>query len=182
MQAASYTNTPGMTSASRKPEPNAALDNQPAATDGSHHANLIRARMPARRYAADVAAQALAHIFLGLMKADGVITPAEEAQMLAIQQDYKDELPCNFTAILANIDLLRADPAIQAWVPDQHLHRGLQRLDAFIEHSSLSRSYVTSLMEMLDSVMEQDGIDAKEAAYLREVERELTTRFLRLID
>lgn len=172
MTRASYGSEPGYTS--QNPQPPAGAE--------SHHANLIRSRMPARRYAADIAAQALAHLFLGLMKADGMITPAEEAQMLAIQQNYKDELPCSFTAILENIDRLRADAAIHEWLPNQHLERGMQRLDAFIEHSSLSRSYVTSLMEMLDSVMEQDGIDANEAEYLRQVERELTRRFLRLID
>ena len=146
------------------------------------HIKPLRSRMPANRYAAEVAAQALAHLFIGLMKADGIITPAEEAQMLWIQQNYKDDLPCSFTAILANIDEFRNDPATASWTPAQHLERGLQRLDAFIEHTSLSRSYVTSLMEMLEGVMEQDGIDHNEAEYLRTVERELTRRFLSLID
>ncbi len=127
-----------------------------------------------------IAAEAMAHFFLGLMKADGMITKAEEARMLHFSTTYKEELPCALPPVLDHINYLRKDPTYEKWPPTEHMSEGLILLDRFISMKGFLRSYLTNLMDMLEMLMEEDGVDDNETHYIKKMEDELTRRFLDL--
>lgn len=132
--------------------------------------------------AENIAAEAMAHLFLGLMKADGVITPAEEAKMQHLSRTYQEDLPCDLPRVLSHIDNLRADHTLERWHPNDHLVAGFELLDKFIAMKRFLKVYVTNLMEMMEDVMGEDGIDDNEAVYIKKMDQELTKRFLSLIN
>lgn len=128
-----------------------------------------------------LAAEAMAHFFLGMMKADGVITEQEEQKMKSLSQRYEDDLPCSFKSVLEHLDFLRTDLSYDRWNPTEHLVSGLDLLDRFIAMSGFSRRHLTNLMEMLEEVMHEDGIDESERSYFGSMEKELTKRFLKMV-
>lgn len=128
-----------------------------------------------------IAAEAMAHFFLGLMKADGVITHAEEQRMLHFSHTYKEELPCKLGPVLAHINYLRKDPTYEQWQPSYHIDTGMVLLDKFIAMRGFMRSYITNLMDMLEQLMEEDGVDENETDYLKRMESGLMQRFISLV-
>lgn len=128
-----------------------------------------------------IAAEAMAHFFLGLMKADGQITPAEEQRMRHFSLTYKEELPCELGPVLAHINFLRKDPTYDKWHPNEHIDTGMVLLDKFIAMRGFMRSYITNLMDMLEELMQEDGVDENESQYLKRMESGLTQRFIRLV-
>ena len=127
------------------------------------------------------AAEAMAHFFLGMMKADGVITTAEELKMMQLSHLHEDELPCSFRKVMEQIEFLRSDLSYDRWKSEEHLQSGLDLLDKFIALSGFTRSHVTNLMELLEEVMTEDGIDESERKYFSAMEKELTVRFMKMV-
>jgi hypothetical protein len=136
---------------------------------------------PKDAVAEGIAAEAMAHFFLGLMKADGQITPAEEQRMRHFSISYKEELPCELGPVLAHINYLRKDPTYDKWLPAEHIDTGMVLLDKFIAMRGFMRSYITNLMDMLEELMQEDGVDENEAIYLKRMESGLTQRFIKLV-
>ena len=123
------------------------------------------------------AARAIAHFMLGMMKADGRISRAEENQSLNLLFHFQDVLPGQVALIKAQVEALRAEALHTSWTAQQHLKEGLSSFDTFLAEGGLSTGYTLVLRELLRLLMEVDGIEPEEIAFIQKLESELVSRY-----
>lgn len=123
------------------------------------------------------AATAFAHFLVGMMKADGHMSLAEEEKVADLLYNYKDVIPGQTYAIQRQVGSIKQEPRYTAWNAHQHLEEGFLAFDRFVEEGGVSLGYMLVLRELMRLLMEVDGIDQGEIAFMQKMESEIIRRY-----
>ena len=125
----------------------------------------------------ELAAEAFAHFLTGMMKADGVVSLAEEEKVADLLYKYRKSLPAEGAPIVYHVQAIKNDLTRVYWTAHQHLDAGFKAFDEFVMSGGERLSYVLVLREMMHMLMEVDGIDEEEATFMKKMEAEVVYRY-----
>jgi hypothetical protein len=123
-----------------------------------------------------MAVQALAHFFLGLMKADGFISLEERSKLNYLLNFYLRDLPCSPEELSQEIYALEHDPLCEKWESGLHLSAGLAAFDDYKKAGPTSNMATSSILDVLQRLMEVDGIMDTEVLFLMQLREGLSQR------
>lgn len=123
-----------------------------------------------------LAIQALAHFFLGLMKADGYISLEERSKLSYLLNTYLRDLPCSPEELSQEIYALEHDVLCSSWESQLHLQAGLQAYDGYSATQQAGKMATSSVLEVLERLMEVDGIMETEVLFLMQLREGLSQR------
>lgn len=110
---------------------------------------------------------ALAHLFYGLLKSDGVISEAELSKLEELASLHAPHMDVRDRAKLLNmVQQIVKDKDYDSWRPYQHYNRGMEYLDEFVESGAATTSQLQEALNMLEELAGADGIDLKERVYV----------------
>jgi hypothetical protein len=112
------------------------------------------------------AGAALAHWFVGLMKADGYISSAEERKVEILVHKFRRGLPCTSEDVLESQAAIMTDATYGEWRPKQHLDSGFERFDTFVKSGDATEDHMSTILEMLEILAEVDGVTDTEQLFL----------------
>ncbi len=123
------------------------------------------------------AAAALAHMLLGLIKADDGLSISEIEKIEILVYKMRHDLPADYEEIMKLIELFRTDEGYIKWTPDEHLDRGLMYFDQFVATGSALKSHFEALYDIFEIIVEVGTITSGEEKYLARIYREFTTKY-----
>jgi hypothetical protein len=112
------------------------------------------------------AGAALAHWFVGLMKADGYISSAEERKVEILVHKFRRGLPCTSEDVLESQAVILKDAAFGEWRPKEHLDSGFDQFDIFVKSGDATEDHMSTILEMLEILAEVDGVTDTEQLFL----------------
>lgn len=115
-----------------------------------------------------IASAAVAHLFVGLMKADGVITISEEILMEEMLLK-KSNIPGDGPMIHQHIRTMMKDADYQDWTPQQHFDRAFNVYQSILDSDEGKESKLGTLLKMMDLLMKVDSIQPSEVEYIANV-------------
>jgi hypothetical protein len=119
----------------------------------------------------------LVHIFKGLIQADQALTEREKARIQLIIYKMRHGLPGNHEKVISDLALIDSDRDYVNWTPDQHGDVALELFDKFVASGQADETHITSILDLLEIIMEVGGVTASEQAYLERMNREFTQRY-----
>jgi hypothetical protein len=123
------------------------------------------------------ATTALSHFFIGLMKADGIVTQAEERKVEILIHKFQRGMPASEEETRDRLKELRDDNSTQGMFPIDHLTAGFAAFDKFVESGEALEAHMTTIVEMLDILMEVDGVSDSETLYMDRMRQEFQSRY-----
>lgn len=125
----------------------------------------------------NTAGAALAHFFVGLMKADGYISSAEERKVEILVHKFRHGLPCNSDEVLEAQSTILANPSHTEWKPNEHLSEGFVHFDQFVKSGAATEDHMSTILEMLEILAEVDGVTESEQLFLDMIRDGFTKRY-----
>lgn len=119
---------------------------------------------------------ALAHFLVGLVKADGYISQAEERKMEILVHKFRHGLPGEPESLMGDIALLRSD-RFDKHMPIDHITDGFQNFDEFVKSGEADPEHMESIIEMLEVLSEVDGVSASEKLYMDRIREGFKQRY-----
>lgn len=114
------------------------------------------------------ASAALAHLFIGLMKADGVITISEEILMEEMLLK-KSNLPGDGPTIHRHIRQMVRDKDYERWGPRQHFDHAFNVYQRVLDSEEGKEKKLDTLLHMMNLLMRVDSIQPSEQEYIANV-------------
>ncbi len=123
------------------------------------------------------AGAALAHFFIGLMKADGYISKAEERKVEILVNKFRRGLPCTSEEVIdAQSGILQNDQ-FKDWMPKEHLDAGFDQFDQFVKSDTATEEHMATIVEMLEILAEVDGVTDSEVLFLDMIREGMSSRY-----
>jgi len=119
---------------------------------------------------------ALAHIFVGLIKADQGLSVSEVEKVEILIYKFRHDLPADYEEVHKTILAIHEDTDYKTWAPDDHLDKGMMAFDKFIASGESKPEHFENLYNLLEVVMEVGTISPGEERYLSRIYREFTSR------
>jgi hypothetical protein len=119
---------------------------------------------------------ALAHFLVGLVKADGYISQAEERKIEILVHKFRHGLPGETETILADVALVRSE-RFEKLMPIDHVTEGFVHFDAFVKSGDAEAEHMETIIEMLTILAEVDGVSASEKLYMDKIKEGFKKRY-----
>ncbi len=123
------------------------------------------------------AGAAIAHFFIGLMKADGIITPAEKTKVKILAHKFQRNLPCNEDEVMSAQEAILDNSTHNTWMPKEHLDAGFGAFDTFVNTETANEDHISAILEMLEILAEVDGVTDTEMLYLDMIREGMSARY-----
>jgi len=120
---------------------------------------------------------ALVHIFKGLIKADEALSDKEKARINMIIYKMRHGLPGNHEKVIDDLEITDKDPDYNDWTPQKHGDLALELFDKFVESGGASEEHITTILDLLEIVMEVGGVTQTELTYLDRMKKEFVKRY-----
>lgn len=109
---------------------------------------------------------ALAHLVVGILKADGKVTLAEELHAEDVLLQYDAQLPGDAQQINRYVEQIIVDDDYQKWLPSDHLENAVIYYNLFVETGEAYQEHLTAALQMLRTIMEFEDATTNERNYL----------------
>ena len=126
-----------------------------------------------------LASSSLAHFFVGLMKADGGLSIAEEEKIEILIYKMRHLLPGDHEFTIDKTREVRQEEEFSSWLPNQHLEKGLEYLDEYVASGKSEPDHFSGIMETLEIIMEVGAITPGEKEYIDRMNREFTQKYIK---
>lgn len=120
----------------------------------------------------------LAHIFVGVMKADGTVSMKEEILMDELIEDFSEYLSGNMDKVSDSVTSMIVDPDYAQWKSEEHLKQSLEYMQVLVDEGANYKTYVNEIVEVVDKFLARDAASDQEKLFLQSVKQELTSHFL----
>ncbi len=124
----------------------------------------------------ELASAALAHFFVGLIKADAGLSVAEERKVELLIYKMRHGLPGEYEQIIQFLHQIQKDPDYQSWDPDKHGDEGLRYFDKFCELEQNAQQYLDAILDLMEIIVEVGEVTAGEEKFLAKMNREFQKR------
>jgi len=119
---------------------------------------------------------AIAHFFVGLMKADAGLSVAEERKVELLIYKMRHGLPGDYEITKEYLNQIQKDPDYQDWDPDRHGDEGLHYFDLFKQLDQSGEEYSEAILDLMEIVMEVGDVTPGEEKYLNRMREEFQKR------
>lgn len=127
--------------------------------------------------ASAAAGAAIAHFFIGLMKADGYISEGEQKKVKILAHKFERNLPCSEDEVIDAQSTILQDNAHATWMPKEHLDAGFAQFDTFVQSDTATEEHMSTIVEMLEILAEVDGVTDSEMLFLDMIREGMSSRY-----
>lgn len=120
---------------------------------------------------------ALAHFFLGLMKADGNISTAETGKIDILYGKFKGQLPGDPDHNRTIFKKLHREPGLEAWTPSMHLDAGIGYWEEYYSSGLADEGNLEALFLMIEVLADVDEIMDEEVDYIQTLQKRIAEKF-----
>lgn len=113
---------------------------------------------------------------MGLAKADGYISQAEERKLEILVHKFSYGLPGNSETLMDDIKLV-GSARYEKFMPIDHLNEGFTNFDEFVKSGEAEAEHMETIVEMMDILSEVDGISDSEKLYMDRVREGFKKRY-----
>ncbi len=121
--------------------------------------------------------EAVAHFFLGLMKADGGISVDEVNEIKILLYKFRHNLPGEYESNFELLEQLKQDPEFSKWDHYQHLDYGLNCWEEFRNSVGANPGILDSIFMIIEILSEIDEVANEEKVYMEKMASEFKERF-----
>lgn len=125
----------------------------------------------------EVACAALAHILVGLIKADAGLSISEVEKIEILIYKMRHGLPAEYDDIMKMIFQINEDPDYKNWSPDDHLDKGLMFFDRFVNSGQANTIHLDAMYDLFEIVAEVGDLTPGEEKYLNRIFKEFTSKY-----
>ena len=123
------------------------------------------------------ACSAVVHFFIGMMKADGTVTEAEQRKVEILAHKFRHVLPFDATALVPAMTSAMSQQQYDQHLAMDHMDVGLKYFDAFVASGQAEEEHMSAVLEMLEILMEVDGVTANEELYFSKLKEAFDKRY-----
>ena len=125
----------------------------------------------------DEACAALAHILGGLIKADTGLSVSEVEKIEILVYKMRHGLPADYDDIMKMILQLNDDPDYKSWEPADHLEKGLEFFDKFVNSGQANAIHLDAMYDLFEIIAEVGELTEDEEKYLNRIYKEFTLKY-----
>lgn len=125
----------------------------------------------------EVASAALAHILEGLIKADAGLSISEVEKIEILIYKMRHGLPAEYDDIMKMILHLNEDPDYKSWSPDDHLDKGLEYFDRFVNSGYANAIHLDAMYDLFEIIAEVGDLTPGEEKYLSRIYKEFSGKY-----
>ncbi len=123
------------------------------------------------------ASAALAHFFIGLMKADGNLSGAELKKVDALLHRFDQSLPAPADDVVADLNALTVDPNFGNWHAGNHLDQAFVHFDQFVESGAARPGHLDTISDLVEILMEVDTVLPGEEMFLKQMKARFNEKY-----
>lgn len=123
------------------------------------------------------ASAALAHFFIGLMKADGNLSASELKKVDALLHRFDQSLPAPADDVIADLNLLNADANFGGWHAGNHLDQAFVHFDQFVESGGARPGHLDTIADLVEILMEVDTVLPGEEMFLKQMKARFNEKY-----
>ncbi len=119
----------------------------------------------------------MAHFFLALMKADGVVSEGEIRKIEILSHKFRHGLPGNSDIIPDDVKFMHNDSAFLRMMSMDHVNDGFVAFDKFVESGQAEVEHMETVVEMIDILAEVDGVTPNVKVIMDKIKEGLAKRY-----
>lgn len=123
------------------------------------------------------ASAALAHFFIGLMKADGNLSSAELKKIDALLHRFDQSLPAPADDVIADLNVLNGAEDFKGWHAGNHLDQAFVHFDLFVESGGARPGHLDTISDLVEILMEVDTVLPGEEMFLRQMKARFNEKY-----
>lgn len=123
------------------------------------------------------ASAALAHFFVGLMKADGNLSNTELKKVESLLHRFDQSLPAPADDIIADLTLLTTAEEFKALHAGNHLDQAFIHFDEFVEQGGARPGHLDTISDLIEILMEVDTVLPGEEMFLRQMKARFNEKY-----
>jgi len=123
------------------------------------------------------ASVALAHFFVGLMKADGNLSTAEMKKVDSLLHRFDQSLPARAEDVIADLTTLTTHADFKDLHAGNHLDQAFVHFDEFVESGEARPGHLDTISDLVEILMEVDTVLPGEEMFLRQMKTRFNEKY-----